>query len=54
MRNGINFMFFNIGAFHFLSKKNWKLAIQESGLKIHETKKINMFTEMIIVKNNCD
>ena len=53
MRNGINFIFFNIGAFHFLSKNKWKIAIQESGLKIYETKKINMFAEMIIIKNNC-
>ncbi|MDX6748060.1 class I SAM-dependent methyltransferase [Polaribacter sp. PL03] len=53
MRNGINFMSFNIGAFHFLSKNKWKLAIKESGLKIYETKNINIFAEMIIIKNNC-
>ena len=51
MRNIINFSFFNIGAFHFLSKKKWNLAIEESGLEIYETKKINMFAEMIIIKN---
>lgn len=50
MRNGINFMFFNIGAFHFLSRNKWNLAIKESELKIYETKKINIFAEMIIIK----
>ncbi|PHS03560.1 MAG: hypothetical protein COA88_15635 [Kordia sp.] len=51
MRNGINFMFFNIGAFHFLSKNKWEKAIKESGLNIHETKDINIFAETIIIKN---
>lgn len=51
MRDTTNFVFFNIGAFHFLSKKKWKLAIKESGLKIHETNRINIFAETIIVKN---
>ncbi|MCH4824569.1 class I SAM-dependent methyltransferase [Gramella lutea] len=50
MRNGINFTFFNIGAFHFLTKKKWKNAIKESGLEIYHTKRINMFAEMIIIK----
>ena len=51
MRNGINFMFFNIGAFHFLSKNKWEKAIKESGLNIYETKDINIFAETIIIKN---
>ena len=51
MRKGINFMFFNIGAFHFLSKNKWEKAIKESGLNIHETKDINIFAETIIIKN---
>ena len=51
MRDTTNFVFFNIGAFHFLSKKKWKLAIKESGLKIYETNRINIFAETIIVKN---
>jgi SAM-dependent methyltransferase len=51
MRNEINFIFFNIGAFHFLSKSKWKKAIKESGLQIHETKNINIFAETIIIKN---
>ena len=51
MRDSTNFTFFNIGAFHFLSKKKWKLAIEESGLKIHETNRINIFAETIVIKN---
>ena len=51
MRDTTNFIFFNIGAFHFLSKKKWKSTIKESGLKIHETNTINIFAETIIVKN---
>ena len=51
MRNTTNFVFFNIGAFHFLSKKKWKSAIKKSGLKIHEINRINIFAETIIIKN---
>ncbi|MEG1591070.1 class I SAM-dependent methyltransferase [Chryseobacterium sp.] len=49
-RDFTNFLFFNIGAFHFLSKKQWKKAISESGLKILENKKITPFANMLIVK----
>jgi len=34
MKNITNFVFFNIGAFHFVTLKNWKKAISKSGLKI--------------------
>ena len=50
MRNFTNFLFFNIGAFHFLSKKKWELAIHQSGLKIIEAQKITPFAEMIVIK----
>lgn len=49
-RDLTNFIFFNIGAFHFLSKKQWKRAISEAGLKIIENKKITPFANMLIVK----
>ena len=49
-RNFTNFVFFNIGAFHFLSKKQWKKAISEAGLVIVENKKITLFANMLIVK----
>lgn len=51
LRNFTNYLFFNIGAFHFLNKKEWTLAIQQSGLKIFETKRITPFAEMMIIKN---
>lgn len=49
-RDLTNFIFFNIGAFHFLSQKQWEKAISEAGLKIFENKKITPFGNMLIVK----
>lgn len=49
-RDFTNFIFFNIGAFHFLSHKQWKRAISEAGLKIIKNKKITIFANMLIVK----
>lgn len=49
-RDFTNFVFFNIGAFHFLSKKQWQNAILEAGLEIAENKKITPFANMLIVK----
>ncbi|MFL9833809.1 class I SAM-dependent methyltransferase [Chryseobacterium terrae] len=49
-RDFTNFVFFNIGAFHFLSKKQWKRAISEAGLVIISNKKITIFGNMLIVK----
>ncbi|OVE61623.1 class I SAM-dependent methyltransferase [Chryseobacterium mucoviscidosis] len=49
-RDLTNFIFFNIGAFHFLSQNQWKRAISEAGLEIIENKKITPFANMLIVK----
>lgn len=49
-RDFTNFIFFNIGAFHFLSKKQWKTAISEAGLKIIDNKKLTPFANLLIVK----
>lgn len=49
-RDLTNFIFFNIGAFHFLSQKQWKTAISEAGLKIVENNKLTPFANMLIVK----
>ncbi|MBW3521283.1 class I SAM-dependent methyltransferase [Chryseobacterium sp. NKUCC03_KSP] len=49
-RDFTNFLFFNIGAFHFLSKKQWQKAISEAGLEIAENKKITPFANMLIVR----
>ena len=49
-RDTTNFLFFNIGAFHFLSEKQWKKAISEAGLKIVDNEKITPFANMLILK----
>lgn len=49
-RDVTNFIFFNIGAFHFLSKKKWKNAISEAGLDIIKNTNITPFANMLIVK----
>lgn len=49
-RDTTNFLFFNIGAFHFLSEKQWIKAISEAGLKIVDNKKITPFANMLILK----
>lgn len=49
-RDFTNFLFFNIGAFHFLRKKQWQKAISEAGLEIAENKKITPFANILIVK----
>ncbi|WP_326984456.1 class I SAM-dependent methyltransferase [Chryseobacterium sp. MYb264] len=49
-RDFTNFVFFNIGAFHFLSEKNWKKAISGADLKIVKNQKLTPFANMLIVK----
>jgi len=49
-RDLTNFIFFNIGAFHFLSEKQWEKAVSEAGLKIIENKKITPFANMLVIK----
>lgn len=51
-RDITNFIFFNIGAFHFLSWKQWKSSIAPSGLNIIGNKKITPFANMLIVEKN--
>lgn len=51
-RDTTNFIFFNIGAFHFLSWKQWKSSIAPSGLKITGNKKITPFANMLIVQKD--
>ena len=51
-RDVTNFIFFNIGAFHFLSHKQWKKAISEAGMKIVKKEKITPFANILTVTNN--
>lgn len=48
-RDTTNFIFFNIGAFHFLSWKQWKSSIAPSGLKIIGNKKVTLFANTLII-----
>jgi len=48
-RDTTNFIFFNIGAFHFLSEKQWKSAISEAGLRIRESSKITPFANILTI-----
>lgn len=50
-RDATNFIFFNIGAFHFLSQSQWKKAISEADLKIVSNQKITPFANMLIIKD---
>lgn len=49
-RDTTNFIFFNIGAFHFLSWKQWQNSIAPSGLKIVGNKKITPFANTLIIR----
>ncbi|WP_278553855.1 methyltransferase domain-containing protein [Elizabethkingia bruuniana] len=49
-QNIINFIFFNIGAFHFLTKKQWEKAISEAGLKVVVNKKNTPFANTLIIR----
>ena len=40
LRDWTNFLFFNIGAFHFVSSRHWRQAIAEAGLQIEKCEKI--------------
>lgn len=50
MRDLTNFLFFNIGAFHFISIKKWRLAIKESGLKITNEQSLTPFGKTLYIK----
>jgi len=50
-RDATNFIFFNIGAFHFLSQSQWQKAISEADLKIVSNQKITPFANMLIIKD---
>lgn len=51
-RDLVNFTFFNIGAFHFLSEMQWRKAINEAGLQIIGNEKITPFANRLVIKKN--
>ena len=54
LKNFINFLFFNIGVFHFVSFNQWKEAIEASNLKIEKIEKITPWGTMIFVKKQVE
>lgn len=51
-RDITNFIFFNIGAFHFLSQKQWEKSISPAEMKILKNKKITPFANILILKKD--
>lgn len=50
LRGLTNFLFFNIGAFHFTSLRNWKSAISTAGLIIKRKESITIWGTIFFVK----
>lgn len=49
-RDLTNFLFFNIGVFHFISENQWKKAIEQAGLKVVKNEKTTPFANMLMIK----
>ena len=55
LRDAANFLVYNIGFFHFLSKKTWLNTFERSGFKISNEIKITPFvTTFILVKDGTE
>jgi hypothetical protein len=55
LRDTANFLVYNIGFFHFLSKKTWLNTFKRSGFKISkEVKKTPFITTFILVKDGTE
>jgi len=52
MRNLINFIFFNIGAFHFVPLTNWKSAIRMADLEITKSEAITIWGTKLYIKKS--
>jgi len=52
LRDFANFSAFNIGFFHFYSKRNWIKTVQNSNLKIASETKLTPFTSLFIISKN--
>lgn len=49
MRTPLNFLFFNIGAFHFLTPQEWRRCIAEADLVVQSAEKMTAFGDLWIV-----
>ncbi len=52
LRDLPNFLAFNIGFFHFHSKKTWQNDIEKANLKINTEYKLTIFTSLFIIEKN--
>lgn len=52
LRDFSNFLAFNIGFFHFHSKKTWINDIEKANLKISSDHKLTIFTLLFIIEKN--
>ncbi len=52
LRDLPNFLAFNIGFFHFHSKKTWLNDIKKSNLKISSEHKLTIFTSLFVIEKN--
>lgn len=52
LRDWRNFLVYNAGSFHFLSRKTWSSTFQAAGLKLQQTVRINPFIVAFILKNH--
>ncbi len=50
MRDITNFIFFNIGTFHFVSLKNWESAITEAGMRIVKKDKLTIWGTVLHIE----
>lgn len=51
MRNTINFIFFNIGAFHFVKGNDWQVAIDKAGLTVIRKEQLTAWAEVWHISN---
>ncbi|MGV6862237.1 MAG: class I SAM-dependent methyltransferase [Putridiphycobacter sp.] len=52
LRNLNNFLAYNIGFFHFLTRTNWLNTFENSNFRIHKTENITPFVYIFILKKN--
>jgi hypothetical protein len=50
MRTPLNFLFFNIGAFHFLTPAEWRRCIVEADLDVVAQKKMTPFGDLWVIQ----
>jgi len=52
LRNGLNFIAYNIGFFHFHTSKTWIKAFESAGLRMIDDSKLNLFISKFTLQKN--